>query len=343
LKTHIIALLVFFSTALILPSLLLLSAEPVSAQDPDPIWDYDSPRQLPPPVVLPPLRARVPSLLSGTFFAYLPLISVYPVTSFGDMVFVPAGTFVMGCNPADEVETHCGGSYFNGFLMETPLHSVYLSDYYIDKYKVTNARYSACVTASACSPPAYNWSQTRIDYYTNPAYANFPVLNVDWFNARALCQWEGKRLATEAEWEKAVRGSLDTRRYPWGDTRPDCTLDNFRMPGYGLCVGDTTAVDSFSMINQSPYGLISASGNAWEWVSDWYQDDYYSYSPYYNPTGPANAVTSLSCNYCRVVRGGSWAFTWTYNRTSYRGRLDPFSTTTYTGSPDIDVGFRCAR
>lgn len=342
-KTHILVLLVFFSTALILPSLLLLSAEPVSAQGPDPIWDYDSPRQLPPPVKLPPFRAQVPTLLSGSFFTFLPMISTFPSTTFNEMVFIPAGPFTMGCDPSVETVTLCGGSYFNGFLMETPLHPVFLSDYHIDKYKVTNARYAGCVAAGICAPPVSVSSQTRLDYYTNPAYANYPVVNVDWYNATNLCRWEGKRLPTEAEWEKAARGAVDTRRYPWGNTQPDCTLDNFRMPGYGLCVGDTTPVNSYQDINKTLYGSINASGDTWEWTDDWYQEDYYNTSPYYNPQGPAGPVWSSSCDSCRVARGGSWAFTNTYNRTSYRGRLHPYTVTTYTGGPNTDISFRCAR
>lgn len=235
-----------------------------------------------------------------------------PTGKGGDMCDVPASAFMMGCNSA--VDTGCSSN-------EIPYHNVTVPAFKIDKYEVTASEYKACVTASGCTA-----GNTGNDCnYNKSGKENHPINCVDWTQAKAYCTWAGKRLPTEAEWEKAARGT-DGRKYPWGNDALDC---NRAVHSASPCYSPGTAVVGSKPTGASPYGAMDMAGNAWEWVEDWYHTTYTG-----APTDGSAWLTPTGTT--RVGRGGSWTSgSANYLRVSGRG-----------GGPtdwDIGSGFRCAK
>ena len=222
------------------------------------------------------------------------------------MLYIPAGDFEMGSEDGDGDEE--------------PIHTVYLDAYWMDETEVTNAMYAKCVSAGECDQPGGS-------YYGDSSYTNHPVVHVDWNDAQNYCRWTGGQLPTEAEWEKAARGGLEGKKYPWSNEEPSCQKSAENGAQFSDCSGETISVGSFSA---NGYGLFDLSGNVWEWVSDWYDSGYYASSPSNNPSGPSSGNS-------RVLRGGSWLNNEYYLRSANRYRYYP----TYTSSGNL--GFRCSR
>jgi serine/threonine-protein kinase len=222
------------------------------------------------------------------------------------LVYVPAGEFTMGSEIYGD---------------EQPIHPVYLDAFWIDQTEVTVSMYSMCVEAGTCSKPENISSATRPRYYGNPDFDNYPVIYVSWSMAKTYCEWTGRRLPTEAEWEKAARGT-DGRTYPWGE-EINCSLANYWGKEDG-CAGDTTEVGSY-LNGASAYGAFDMAGNVWEWVSSLYQ-------PY--PYDSTDGRENLDSSNPRVARGGSWFINVTVH-SAMRSRNKN------TSGSEI-IGFRCA-
>lgn len=252
----------------------------------------------------------------------------------GAMITVPAGEFQMGCDPANP------GPGYGCSYKDTPLHAVWLDAYAIDRFEVTNSEYRACVGAGACQPPRRSNSHERGDYYGNGEYDLFPVLYVSHWDAAAYCGWAGKRLPTEAEWEKAARGPVDTRPFPWGSEPFDCARLN--RPLEGICIGqpkDTARVGMYPR-GASPYGVHDLGGNVFEWVLDRYSEYWYLSTPY---TNPVNLVQGKEDTF--TLRGGSYRDRIAYTRVFHR-HWGHHGDTVGGDSPfyrNDRVGFRCAR
>ena len=229
----------------------------------------------------------------------------------GAMCEVPAGPFMMGCNVA--VDSECQGA-------EKPYHQVTVPRFKIDELDVTASEYKACVDAAGCTDAHTGGHCT----WGVAGEEGNPINCVDWNQAKAYCAWAGKRLPTEAEWEKGARGT-DGRKYPWGNDLLDC--DHAVMPSCGT--GGTVPVGS-KPLGASPCGALDMVGNVWQWLEDDWHDDYYG-----APTD-GSAWTGSPRGQYRVVRGGSWFQGNTaYFRASFRVFNDP------TGWNDY-FGFRCA-
>jgi formylglycine-generating enzyme required for sulfatase activity/WD40 repeat protein len=228
------------------------------------------------------------------------------------MVYVPEGEFTMGTTEMDP--------------LDNPAHTIYLDAFWIDRTEVTNAQYAKCVTAGVCTHTEVS-SKTRVSYYDDPNYVDFPVIYVNWFDAQKYCEWAGAALPSEAQWEKAALGT-DGRIHPWGDGSPGCSKENFWPGGNSpLCVGDTDVV-GHTPDGASPYGALDMAGNVREWVNDWYSETYYAESPINNPTGPESGQS-------RVVRDTPWSGIETRFGSTFRAAYPPTESNPY-------FGFRCA-
>jgi len=239
-------------------------------------------------------------------------------------VYIPPGIF------------HMGGMDVRRALNEIPDHDVKLDAYWIDQLEVTNAMFALCMSSGGCTPPQSFKSQRRADYFDNPEFKDYPVVYVTWGQAKAYCEWAGRRLPTEAQWERAARGD-DFRTFPWGEDKADGTLVNFNM-----IVGDTSRVGTYSA-GASPFGVLDMAGNVAEWVNDFYTFDYSVSRNVVNPTGP-----ETSSNFIRVVRGGSLGDAEINIRLSKRSSVQGPNPNAATGSSaalgDFSprIGFRCA-
>jgi len=259
------------------------------------------------------------------------------------MVYVPEGEFKMGTD-TDEAVAECQslklriGCSRNWFKDEEPVHTEFVDAFWIDQTEVTNAMYSKCVVAGICNLPDSTKSFNRDNYYGNPEFDSFPVIYVSWNDAKAYCEWAGRRLPSEAEWEKAASWDEEShvkRAYPWGNNF-DCNYGNFDdevqmdeqvVPGGENCDGfDTTSPVGSFLTGASFYGVLDMSGNVLEWVDSWY--DVYP--------GGDKSISNLFGQTYRVVRGGSWrGDQYNFFHSTDRGRNKP------SFSSDF-IGFRCS-
>ena len=242
-----------------------------------------------------------------------------------NMVLIPAGEFQMGSNDGDDDEK--------------PVHTVYVDAFHIDKYEVTNAQYKMFVDANLQwrkdrIPRAYH-DGNYLKHWNGDNYpegeGNHPIVYVSWYAAMAYAKWAGKRLPTEAEWEKASRGGLVGQKYPWGNS-----IDSSKA-NYGGQFGDTTLVGKY---DPNTYGLYDMAGNVLEWCLDVYDKNFYAFSPRQNPVSGIN-ISKIISDFTNVkdncvLRGGSWFSEGQHARVANRR----FRTSLHTSA---SVGFRCVK
>ena len=241
------------------------------------------------------------------------------------MQLIPAGKFAMGAE--------AWGEY------ESPIHEVFVDNFYIDIHQVTNEEFNEFVSITGYKTSAedkgsakgyensmlkeiagLNWKS----YFTEER-KNHPVVLVSWYDAVTYATWAGKRLPSEAEWEKAARGGLESKLYPWGDDTPLPGLCNF-----GKTTTDFPATMEVKSFPPNNYGLYDMCGNVWNWCNDWFSESSYNIEENQNPKGPKTGTT-------KVRRGASFNIIQTFRlRTSNRGAYDPKSCA-------INIGFRCVK
>ena len=256
----------------------------------------------------PPAKAaHPPNNASGVKPALMPQLPAEITGKDGvPMVLIPAGEFTMGSDKGDDDEQ--------------PIHKVFLDGFYLDKFEVTNGRFAKFVEAIQSEPP---WGFD--DKETPVLHADKPVRWVNWMDAMGYCLWAGKRLPTEAEWEKAARGT-DARIYPWGNDPPTPAHAVFGLKEGGA---DTVSAVGNREKGKSPYGVHDLAGNLYEWTLDWYDDQFYTKIIAINPRGPEEGTA-------KVQRGGSYINNPYRLRSTFRTKGDPTE-------HDPNVGFRCAQ
>jgi formylglycine-generating enzyme required for sulfatase activity len=272
----------------------------LGSEGPD-VWSIQIPEKLLKPPSSQKISEKTTPIEEVSDSSKLPIIDV-------PMVLIPSGKFTMGQDAGREDQR--------------PAHQVYLESFWIDKVEVTVAQYAKFLEATKLNPPKF-WNSRVIE-----RRAKYPVVGVDWTDAKTFCEWAGKRLPSEAEWEKAARG-MDERFYPWGNDPPTPERANFKKDLSGSVYGENlTPVGSFES-GKSPFGVYDMSGNVWEWVSDWYDEQYYAKSPKENPFGPSKGVQ-------KGLRGGGWADSIFFLNSVRRYKDLP-------KHRSASVGFRCAR
>ncbi|MBL8098893.1 MAG: SUMF1/EgtB/PvdO family nonheme iron enzyme [Anaerolineales bacterium] len=250
------------------------------------------------------LRYDIASFNIGQKSAHTPIDKKISAKDGMTQLFVPEGEFLMGKEGEPD--------------QDSPMHVVYLDAYWIDQTEVSNSMYETCVEAGACTLPFLSENP----YYGNWIYRNHPIIYVNWFQANQYCTWADRRLPTEAEFEKAARGT-EKYKYPWGNDAPNPRLANYAES----LIGGTVSVYRYPL-GASPYGALNMVGNVREWIADWYSDTYYQETTLINPTGPETGIE-------RSMRSGAYD----------ADANEIFTTSRYKHEPQsagLSRGFRCA-